>query len=197
MRGRMKYCERDFMDGIRRLLSRRERKIIDHPPFAHAAVLVPLFQKESECHLLFTKRTDLVRHHKGEISFPGGVVDQADAELETTALREADEEIGLKPRDVELIGLLDDVVTVSGFIVTPVVGVFRYPYSFQMSEVEIAELIEIPLSFLLDEECFAVRTIVQDGLERVVLSYQYGRYTIWGATATIVKQLLDLIRPQS
>ncbi len=121
-------------------------------------------------------------------------MDEADAELEMTALREAHEEIGLKPQDVQLIGLLDDIVTVSGFIVTPVVGLFPYPYPFTVSEVEIAELIEVPLLFLLKEESFTERSIVQDGFERRVLSYQYGRYTIWGATAGILKQFLDLIQ---
>src|SRR4030067_3823746 len=149
----MKYCEKDFIDQIRNLLSSRQRKVIVHPPFSHAAVLVPLFQKDGDCHLLFTKRSEEVKYHKGEISFPGGVVDEKDSEWIKTALREASEEIGLKESDVQIVGVLDDIVTITEFIVTPIVGLFPYPYRFKISEAEIAELIEVPLASLLDENC--------------------------------------------
>src|SRR5512139_876325 len=191
----MNYCEKDFVDQIRIILSSRKRRVIEHPPFSHAAVLVPLFKKEDGCHLLFTKRSDQVKHHKGEISFPGGVVDEEDLELINTALREAHEEIGLKKSDVEIIGILDDIVTVTEFIVTPIVGLFPYPYPFKVSEVEIAELIEVPLSSLLHKECFSEREIIRGGQKEVVYAYQYGDHIIWGATARILKQFLDLIPP--
>ena len=189
----MNYCEKDFIDGIRNLLSTRERRIIEHPPFSHAAVLVPLFKKGEDCHLLFTKRSDQVKYHKGEISFPGGVVDEEDSELISTALREAFEEIGLKENDVQIIGILDDIVTITEFIVTPIVGLFPYPYLFKVSEVEIAELIEVPLASLLDEDCFSEREIFRGGRNEVVYAYQYEKHIIWGATALILKQFLDLI----
>jgi len=189
----MNYCEKDFIDQIQKMLSLRERRVIEHPPFFHAAVLVPLFQKGEDCHLLFTKRSDQVKYHKGEISFPGGVVDEEDKELINTALREAFEEIGLKESDVQIIGVLDDIVTITEFIVTPIVGFFPYPYPFKVSEVEIAELIEVPLSSLLDEDCFSEREIFRGGQNEVVYSYQYEKHIIWGATARIVKQFLDLI----
>jgi len=189
----MNYCEKDFIDGIRNILSTRERKLIEHPPFSHAAVLVPLFKKGEDCHLLFTKRSDQVKYHKGEISFPGGVVDEEDSELISTALREAFEEIGLKENDVQIIGILDDIVTITEFIVTPIVGLFPYPYLFKVSEVEIAELIEVPLASLLDEDCFSEREIFRGGRNEVVYAYQYEKHIIWGATALILKQFLDLI----
>jgi len=189
----MKYCEKDFIDQIRNILSTRQRKVIEHPPFSHAAVLVPLFQKGEDCHLLFTKRSEEVKYHKGEISFPGGVVDEGDSELEETALREAFEEIGLKENDVQIIGVLDDIVTITEFIVTPIVGLFPYPYPLKISEVEIAELIEVPLSFLLDEKCFGEREIIRGNQMEVVYAYQYEKHIIWGATARILKQFLDLI----
>jgi 8-oxo-dGTP pyrophosphatase MutT (NUDIX family) len=189
----MNYCEKDFIDQIQKMLSLRKRRIIEHPPFSHAAVLVPLFQKGEDCHLLFTKRSDHVKYHKGEISFPGGVVDEEDKELVNTALREAYEEIGLIESDVQIIGVLDDIVTITEFIVTPIVGLFPYPYPFKVSEVEIAELIEVPFSFLLDEDCFSEREIFRGGREEVIYNYQYGNHNIWGATARIVKQFLDLI----
>lgn len=189
----MNTCEKHFIDQIRTLLSSRKRRVIEHPPFSHAAVLVPLFKKGDGCHLLFTKRSDQVKYHKGEISFPGGVVDEEDLELVNTALREAHEEIGLEKHDVEIIGILDDIVTVTQFIVTPIVGLFPYPYPFKVSEVEIAELIEVPLSSLLHKECFSQKEILRGEQEEVVYAYQYGEHTIWGATARILKQFLDLI----
>jgi 8-oxo-dGTP pyrophosphatase MutT (NUDIX family) len=189
----MKPCKKDFVDEIIKILTMRERRAIEHPSFAHAAVLVPLFNKEGNCHLLLTKRTDQVKHHKGEISFPGGMVDEDDLGLEDTALREAFEEIGLKESDVQIIGALDDIVTVTEFIVTPFVGLFPYPYPFKTSPVEIAELIEVPLSFLLTEENFNEREITRMGRKEIIYAYQYGGHTIWGATARILKQFLDII----
>ena len=189
----MKYCEKDFIDHIQKMLSSRKRRVISHPPFSHAAVLVPLFQKDGDCHLLFTKRSEEVKYHKGEISFPGGVVDEEDSELISTALREASEEIGLKESDVQIVGVLDDIVTITEFIVTPIVGLFPYPYRFKISEAEIAELIEVPLASLLDEDCFGEMEITRGDRKEIVYAYQYGRHTIWGATARILKQFLDLI----
>jgi 8-oxo-dGTP pyrophosphatase MutT (NUDIX family) len=189
----LRDTEKDFIDRVRYILGARERRVIEHLPFAHAAVLVPLFRKGKDCHLLFTKRTDQVKYHKGEISFPGGTFDKEDLELQQTALREAFEEIGLKENDIQILGALDDIVTITEFIVTPFVGLFPYPYVFQVSPIEIAELIEVPLSLLLDEKCFGEREILQGEKRRIVYTYQYGKHTIWGATALILKQFLDLI----
>jgi len=189
----MNYWGKDFIQQIQNLLSSRQRRVIEHPPFSHAAVLVPLFQKEGDCHLLFTKRSEEVKYHKGEISFPGGVVDEEDRELIHTALREAHEEIGLKESDVQIIGVLDDIVTITEFIVTPIVGLFPYPYPFKVSEVEIAELIEVPIASLLNEDSFSEREIFRGGQNEIVYAYQYGKHIIWGATARILRQFLDLI----
>jgi 8-oxo-dGTP pyrophosphatase MutT (NUDIX family) len=190
---KVKYCGKDFIDEIRRILSSRERRGIEHPYFARAAVLVPLFNKDGDCHVLFTKRTDQVKYHKGEISFPGGVFDKRDSGLEKTALRETFEEVGLKEKDIQIIGILDDIVTITEFIVTPFVGFFPYPYSFRTSPIEIAELIEVPVSHLLTEECFGEREVMRMGRKEIVYAYQYGKNIIWGATARILKQFLDLI----
>ena len=191
----MRYCEKDFIDQIRNILSTRNRILIDNPSFARAAVLVPLFKKGEGCHIVFTKRTQTVRYHKGEISFPGGVFDERDLELERTALREAFEEIGLKENDVQIIGVLDDIITITQFVVTPFVGLFPYPYPFKLSPVEIAELIEVPISALLDEDGFSQREIIRGTGKEVVYAYQYENHIIWGATARILKQFLDLISP--
>jgi hypothetical protein len=94
---------------------------------------------------------------------------------------------------VQIIGVLDDIVTITQFIVTPIVGILPYPYPFKLSEVEIAELIEVPLSSLLEKECFTEREIVRGGRQEIVYSYQHGDHVIWGATARILKQFLDLL----
>ena len=193
MDAEVELCGKDFIDRIRTLLSSRERRVIEHAPFLRAAVLVPLFKKGEECHILFTKRSEQVKYHKGEISFPGGGVDAEDSKLEETALRETAEEIGLKGRDVQILGVLDDVVTISQYIVTPFVGFFPYPYPFKLSPVEIAELIEVPLSFLLKRDCFSEREIFRGGQNEIVYAYQHGEHVIWGATARILKQFLDLL----
>ncbi len=189
----MEDCQKDSIDQIIKKLSLRKRQAIENPSLTRAAVLVPLFRKNGKCHLLFTKRTDRVKHHKGEISFPGGMVDEDDLSLEKTALREAYEEIGLREDDVQIIGALDDIVTVTEFIVTPFVGLFPYPYPFKPSPVEIAELIEVPLSFLLAKEHLTEHEISRMGRREIIHAYQYGKHTIWGATARILKQFLDLI----
>ena len=192
----MNACGKYFFDEVRDALNRRERKVIEHPSFLHAAVLVPLFEKEGSCHLLFTKRTEQVKHHKGEISFPGGMVDEEDVDLKETALREASEEIGLNEEDVQILGTLDDIVTVTEFIVTPFVGIFPYPYDFKMSPIECAELIEVPLASLFDSDCFGEKEMIQHDRKRMVEAYQYRHHNIWGATARILKQFLELITSQ-
>ncbi len=189
----MKGCGKDFIDQVRSILHNRQRRTIEQPPFARAAVLVPLFEKGEACHMIFTKRSDNVRYHKGEISFPGGVFDERDGQLQRTALRESFEEIGLKEDDVQIIGALDDIITTTQFIVTPFVGLFPYPYPFKLSRVEIAELIEVPLSALLEEDCFSEREIIRETGREIVNAYQYGNHVIWGATARILKQFLDLV----
>jgi 8-oxo-dGTP pyrophosphatase MutT (NUDIX family) len=194
---RRRHCGKDFTDELQKILAHRQRRVIDHPALTHAAVLMPLFNKHDDCHILFTRRTQLVKHHKGQISFPGGMFDEDDQELRNTALREAYEEIGLEEKDVHIIGGLDDIVTVTDFIVTPFVAYFPYPYRFKLSEIEIDELIEVPLSFLLDPECFSERENDDEYGKRTIYTYQYREYTIWGATALILKQLLELIPTSS
>jgi 8-oxo-dGTP pyrophosphatase MutT (NUDIX family) len=189
----MRFCEKDYIEELRNILQTRRRVVVENPPFARAAVLVPLFRKGEDCYIIFTKRSHHVRYHKGEISFPGGVFDERDLELQRTALREAFEEVGLKENDVQIIGVLDDIITVTQFIVTPFVGYFPYPYSFKLSSIEIAELIEVPLSALLGEDSLSEREIIRGTGKEVVYAYQYENHVIWGATARILKQFLDLI----
>ena len=187
------YCRKEIIQELRNVLAKRERKIIDLPSFSRAAVLVPLFKKGNDCHILFTKRSDRVKYHKGEISFPGGTFDKEDSSLERTALREAFEEIGLKERDVQIVGVLDDIVTITEFVVTPFVGFFPYPYPFETSPVEIAELIEVPLLNLLRDDSLSEKEVFRGNRTEVVDAFQYKDHVIWGATARILRQFLELL----
>ena len=113
-----------------------------------AAVLVPLVWHEREWHLLFTRRTDTVESHKGQVSFPGGSCDEGETTPEQTALREAEEEIGLRPSDVKILGKLTNLITITYFRVTPVVGVVKWPAVFRVGEHEVARVFTIPLGWL-------------------------------------------------
>ncbi len=121
-------------EHLKRNLSTRVKKTLTDKKLKPAAVLVPLFYDGNEFHILLTRRSENVPHHKGQISFPGGQPHKKDSDLLQTALRESWEEIGLKPEDVQVIGELDDTPTLtSGFIITPFVGIIPYPYSFKLN----------------------------------------------------------------
>ena len=178
---------------IKKILACRSKACIQDPRLRRAAVLLPLFKKEGEYHILFTRRTDQVEHHKGQISFPGGRQDKKDKDLLATALREAQEEMGIEEKDVQILGELDDICTVTDFCVSPFVALIPYPYPYKINRQEIAEIIEVPLSVLLDERRFRQELRERDGAPFQVYFYQHKDHTIWGATAGILKQLLDLL----
>ena len=181
-----------MINKIKEIIADRPRKILDDKSRIPAAVLILLYEKAGEVCLLFTRRTDKVASHKGEISFPGGVRDHNDESWEFTALREAAEEVGIIPETVEVLGLLDDYPTVaSNYVVAPVVGTVAAPPRFRINPDEVEEIIEIPLSFLQD----AYRQKVSPAEECVslTLSFQYREHYIWGVTARITQQLLSLL----
>ncbi len=168
-----------------------------YPPndLVPAAVLIPLLYIDESLNILFTKRSQEVEHHKGEISFPGGTLDDTDSSLLDCALRECHEEIGLHPEDIQIIGLLDDFRTiVTHFVVTPYVGHIPYPYPFQISAYEIDELIIIPIHSLLDPSNYARKDKMGADEHSYHLDYfYYQEHTIWGATGFILKQFLELV----
>ena len=179
---------------IKEILACRGKACIDDPRLKRAAVLIPLFKKDGEYHILLTRRTNIVEHHKGQISFPGGRQDKKDKDLLATALREAREEMGIEEKDVRILGELDDFCTATtDFCISPFVALIPYPYPLKVNRQEIEEVIEVPLSGLLDKRRFRQELREKDGLPFPVYFYQYQDHTIWGATARILKQLLDLL----
>jgi 8-oxo-dGTP pyrophosphatase MutT (NUDIX family) len=160
-----------------------------------AAVMVPFFERNGTLHLLFTKRSEHLRHHKNEISFPGGAMESADGGPLATALRELQEEVAASPEEVEILGRLGELRTVSSyFIVVPYVGFIRSEAAFQANESEVAELLEVPLDDLLDPAIFSEEKRLVDQLVVPVYYYRWQSHTIWGLTGRILKTLLDLIR---
>jgi 8-oxo-dGTP pyrophosphatase MutT (NUDIX family) len=162
-----------------------------------AAVLVPLYFREGAWHVLFTLRTHTVETHKGQVSFPGGRVDPEDTSRVETALREAQEEIGLKREDVLVLGQLDELLTVTQYSITPIIGVFPWPYDFVLSTAELSEVFGVPLNWLADKANLEIqlRDALAPGPKVPVYYLHYGNYTIWGATARILINLLDVLRP--
>ncbi len=158
-----------------------------------AAVLIPLFFKENQAHLLFTKRTELVAHHKGQISFPGGRKDDTDADLEYTALRETEEEVGIKPQHIRLLGRTDRFLTNTYFLVSPYVGCYEYPYPYVVSEDEIDRLIEVPLLHLLQPDTFETKALTKDGHKWIIHYYHYNSDVIWGVTGFLLSNFLSLL----
>jgi len=175
-------------------LARRPRVALDRSDLVSAAVLVPVTDRDGP-HLVFTKKTSGVPHHKGQFSFPGGVVETGDGSRVETALREAWEEIRLPAEAVEVLGLLDDTPTrATNFVITPVVGIVRDPVVFKPDGREIERVIEVPLATLRDPAIFRTELWERDGEPHPVLFYQVSAEDlVWGATARILSQFLALL----
>ncbi len=152
-----------------------------------AAVLVPLLTRNGEAHVLLTKRSDDLRKHRGQYSFPGGKCDEDDRDAVATALREAEEEVGIAPGDVRVLGLLDDYNTVTDYVVTPVVGWIPHPYAYRPNAREVAYVVELPLRAFLQPQ--RARTLLFEGLRRIVLAFDVDGHFIWGATASMLRDL--------
>ncbi|MEX1276556.1 MAG: CoA pyrophosphatase, partial [Bacteroidota bacterium] len=175
------------IDRITEFLGRHQRKELNNPALKQAAVLILLFPKEGSLHLLLTKRTDHVEHHKGQISFPGGARDDQDADLVATALRETEEEIGLPPGAVQVLGLFDDFETPSGFAIAPVVGFVPSLPALSPSLHEVAEIIEVPLALFLDKKNERTVRMERKGKTHDVFFYDYNGHEVWGATAAMIR----------
>jgi 8-oxo-dGTP pyrophosphatase MutT (NUDIX family) len=161
-----------------------------------AAVLLPLVWWREEWHLLFTRRTETVEHHKGQVSFPGGGCDSEEEAAEATALREAQEEIGVVPGDVRLLGRLNDVLTITRYRVTPVVGVIPYPYEFHLEPAEVGRAFTIPLAWLARRKNWDEQLLSSAGTPRpfpVITYHPYDGEILWGASARITQNFLTVL----
>lgn len=175
------------------LISRQKQHLVERRR-VRSAVLLPIYYREGQYYLLFIKRTEKVKNHKGQISFPGGVYSEEDRTLLNTALRESAEEIGLAPSDTEILGALDDTATItSGYVISPFVAIIPWPYQFKMNREEVEEIIEVPISVLLNKGCVPQKTKIIDGETVTSYFYHYQGNVIWGATARILNQLLDIL----
>jgi len=183
----------ELKERVKKTLSGIKKKVIRDSKLTPSAVLLIFYKKGQDYHILFTQRTFKVEHHKGQISFPGGVYQEEDKTLKVTALREGYEEIGVRQEDVEILGELDDYATPSNFLISPFVATIPYPYEFRPNPEEIERIIEIPIPALLDKEIFRKEYWDRQGELVSMYFYKYGKEIIWGATAKILTQFLTLI----
>jgi 8-oxo-dGTP pyrophosphatase MutT (NUDIX family) len=165
-------------------------------PFRQAAVLAPFVLVDSEWHLLFTRRSDSLKNHKGQVSFPGGAMDQTDQSPIETAYRETYEEIGVGVESLEVIGKMETMMTNSNFLVTPVLAVMKWPIKFIVSEAEVSKVFTIPLAWLADSKNWEERIYNHpNGWYGSVIFYEeYGGELLWGITAAITHRILKLIK---
>jgi 8-oxo-dGTP pyrophosphatase MutT (NUDIX family) len=168
-----------------------KRKRLAREGYHTAGVLVPLVFGSVAPELLFTKRTEIVETHKGQVSFPGGTTDPADGDVIHTALREAWEEVGIPGSAVEVVGMLDDLLTPTGFIITPVVGILGSLPALSPNADEVADVFLVPLWFFADPQNGRTELREFRGKQHEVWYYTSGNHTIWGATAMIVRSLLQ------
>lgn len=159
-----------------------------------ASVLIPLVARSEGLSLLLTRRTEHLSAHAGQISFPGGSVEARDTSAIDTALREAEEEIGLARVHVDVLGTLPDYLTGTGFCVTPVVALVTPPFSLQADPGEVAEVFEVPLAFLMDGLNHQRLSVQLPAGRRSFYAMPYGEYFIWGATAGMLRNLFHFLR---
>ena len=180
--------------GLAQALAGRSRAMLERPDKTVAAVLVPLLSVDGDIHLLFTRRSNSLTHHQGQVAFPGGTRDPDDPDLLTTALREAHEEIGLEPKDAQILGALDDLETVSSqFVITPYVGLVPHPYPWRLSPHEVDAIFTVAVDRLREPGVERRETWDFGGREFPVDLYAVDGHVIWGATHRMTRGLLDLL----
>ena len=180
------------LERLRERLAKRPAVEIVAPQHRRACVLIPLIHDRGSWSLLFSRRSPNLAAHSGQIAFPGGAA-EVDEPLEIAAVREAEEEVGIGRESVELIGRLDDVITNSGFLVAPFVGIIRARIDYVLQESEVAEVFEVPIEALLDPAQPEVRYVAFRKSEYPAYFYRYEHYEIWGLTGRMLKAFLDLV----
>ena len=184
--------------NIKEALGARDPQIIkdcQQSGYRHAGVLLPILVEGGLCKVLLTRRTDRVAHHKGQISFPGGAVDRGDGSIEETVLRETYEEIGLSREHIEILGRIDDALTLaSNYLIHPLVGHITAIDDFTINKAEVAGIIKVPLSLFRREDAERRPYSVEyDGVEYETPAYKYHSDLIWGATARMMENFMDII----
>jgi len=186
----------DMRDRLQRSLGELNTKVTTEWDATPAAVLMPLYQEDGDWKLLFTRRTESVDVHAGQVSFPGGQIEVSDETAVAAALREAQEEIGLDPADVELLGQLNPLFTVTQFLVTPVIGVIPWPYPLSSNPKEVARTFGVPIKWLADPNNREIRERAPLIPGRNLKVYYFKKYegeTIWGVTARITVTFLQML----
>ena len=184
--------ENELKRHIQEILKSRDRRIIPQQDLREAAVLIPVCWNAGEPRIIVTMRSMNVEHHKGEISFPGGGAEPHDKGVVDTALREAYEEIGLVGEDVEVLGMLDDHISIMGYHITPVVGAVPYPYEYVINT-EAETLLYVPLRQMLDDTEWMAERITFMGRDINVYYLEIEGGVVWGATGRMLKHFVDLI----
>ncbi|MBM2846921.1 MAG: hypothetical protein HW407_2233 [Bacteroidetes bacterium] len=182
-----------FENLLRSALQAKVSKMMHVDGFHRAGVLVPIVWTGSAHEFLLTKRTETVEAHKGQISFPGGMMDAGDQDIVHTALREASEELGIPEAAVHVLGTLDDFPTPSGFVITPVVGLIGALPALRLNRDEVAEAFQVPLAFFIKPGSGRTELREFRGAQHEVWFYEHKTHVIWGATAMIIRSLLKTL----
>ncbi len=186
----------DFQTAVKQVQSKLQNyqpHRIHHEGVKRSAVMILFINKQSVPHIIFTRRTEWVENHKGQISFPGGMQDENDVDLRYTARRETFEEIGIRPEQINILGQLDDFFTVTNFIVTPFAGYVTNDFAYQINEREVAKVLEVPLEVFLRSDKFEVKKWPYKNQIYDVFFYYYEQEVIWGVTAFILNRFIDLV----
>lgn len=176
----------EFLAGVKARLDAQEHRILEKPEFAPSAVMMLFMNIGGEPHVLLTKRASTVATHKGEVAFPGGKRDPGDADTLRTALRETEEEVGVKPGDIRILGEFDHYFSIWGFHVSTWVGAIRHPYEYKINRDELDACFEAPLSIFYEEKYYKSEVFNFEGREVTVYYYNHGGFEIWGLTARIL-----------
>lgn len=188
----------DLFDHLRHNLQKHSPQVRAEWDARPAAVLIPIYQNENDdWHVLYTRRTDELEEHRGQVSFPGGLIEDGDGDAQQAALRETFEEIGIQPDDVEILGALDSLLTVTQFQIVPIVGRIPWPYKFNLNTSEVTKVFSVPINWLSDPENLEIRYRQAVVPGRDIPVYYFRPYLgeiIWGATARITLNLLERIK---
>ncbi len=185
----------DFVEALRDALAGRTPTAEANDGATPAGVLIPLHYHDDDWHVILNVRSEYVGQHKGEVSFPGGRLEPEDSDMRACALREAWEEMGIRPEDVDVLGPLDAMLTRTQFLVWPTVGVIPHPYEFHVDEREVAEVFDVPLARFLDPEHTRHEArLLPDGTMWERVSYASEKHMIFGVTAWIMDQLVGHVK---